>query len=136
MAAVGGTSVSSRYSSSKFPGRVAGVERSEPPVHRVFRGLAALDPGHPYVTRPKLGTTEIGIPSGASLPGAIYILRAFVFLRAVSAGFSEFGKKTRLGQGIGLRAFRALPEGGSPAPQCAVNAPIELSKPATRWRVS
>jgi len=46
--------------------RVAGVERSEPPVHRVVRGLAdqrrasvPVDPGHPYVMgRPQKPATQ------------------------------------------------------------------------------
>jgi hypothetical protein len=45
-------------SSSKFERGVAGVERSEPPVRRVFRGLAPLDPGHPIFAHTRLETAE------------------------------------------------------------------------------
>jgi hypothetical protein len=36
-----------RLSSPKFSGRVAGVERSEPPGRRISGGSLTLDPGHP-----------------------------------------------------------------------------------------
>jgi len=44
----------SKFSSSKFGERVAGVERSEPPDPRHSGGSLALDPGHPKADQPNL----------------------------------------------------------------------------------
>jgi len=41
-------------SSSKLWGRVAGVERSEPPGPRISGGSLTLDPGHPKSDHPNL----------------------------------------------------------------------------------
>ena len=58
------------FSSSKFGGRVAGVERSEPPDRRLSGGSLALDPGHPKSDRPNLELLSLPDPARCVFCGA------------------------------------------------------------------